>query len=162
MVLPETHVKIINKDESGNGEVCVTGSSVMLGYYKNKEATDDAFDDMWFKTGDIGRLDEDNFLYISGRKKNLIILANGKNIYPEEIEELVMRIPEVIETVVYSENEVITAEVYTENQEAVRTAIRHLNKSLPIYKHIKNVKFRNTEFEKTTTKKIKRNTVTNN
>ena len=131
----------------------------MLGYYKNKEATDDAFEDMWFKTGDLGHVDDDNFLYVSGRKKNLIILANGKNIYPEEIEELIMRIPEVIETVVYSENDVITAEIYTENEEAVKTAIRSLNKSLPIYKHIKNIKFRQTEFEKTTTKKIKRNTV---
>ncbi len=159
MVLPETRVKIINKDENGNGEICVAGNGVMLGYYKNKEATDEAFDDMWFKTGDLGHLDEDNFLYISGRKKNLIILANGKNIYPEEIEELILRIPEAIEVVVYSENDVITAEVYTENEEAVRTAIRNLNKGLPIYKHIKNIKFRQTEFEKTTTKKIKRNTV---
>ena len=159
MVLPETQVKIINKDENGNGEICVAGSGVMLGYYKNKEATDEAFDDMWFKTGDLGHLDEDNFLYISGRKKNLIILANGKNIYPEEIEELILRIPEVIETVVYSENDVITAEVYTEDPDAVHDAIRSLNKGLPIYKHIKNIKFRNTEFEKTTTKKIKRNTV---
>ena len=159
LVIPETQVKIINKDENGNGEICVAGSGVMLGYYKNKEATDDAFEDMWFKTGDLGHVDDDNFLYVSGRKKNLIILANGKNIYPEEIEELIMRIPEVIETVVYSENDVITAEVYTENEEAVKTAIRNLNKSLPIYKHIKNIKFRQTEFEKTTTKKIKRNTV---
>ncbi len=159
LVLPETQVKIINKDENGNGEICVAGSGVMLGYYKNKEATDEAFEDMWFKTGDLGHLDEDNFLYISGRKKNLIILANGKNIYPEEIEELILRIPEVIETVVYSENDVITAEVYTEEPDAVTTAIRNLNKGLPIYKHIKNIKFRTTEFEKTTTKKIKRNTV---
>ena len=159
LVLPETQVKIINTDENGNGEICVAGSGVMLGYYKNKEATDEAFEDMWFKTGDLGHLDEDNYLYISGRKKNLIILANGKNIYPEEIEELIMRIPEVIETVVYSENDVITAEVYTEDEEAVRNAIRNLNKGLPIYKHIKNLKFRKTEFEKTTTKKIKRSTV---
>ena len=140
LVIPETQVKIINKDENGNGEICVAGSGVMLGYYKNKEATDDAFEDMWFKTGDLGHVDDDNFLH-------------------SEIEELIMRIPEVIETVVYSENDVITAEIYTENQEAVKTAIRSLNKSLPIYKHIKNIKFRQTEFEKTTTKKIKRNTV---
>ena len=159
MVLPDTEVKIIDKDENGNGEICVAGSGVMIGYYKNKEATEEAFEDRWFKTGDLGHLDDDNFLYISGRKKNLIILANGKNIYPEEIEELIMRIPEVIEVVVYSENDVITAEVYTENEEAVNTAIRNLNKGLPIYKHIKNIKFRQTEFEKTTTKKIKRNTV---
>ena len=162
LVLPETEVKIIDKDENGNGEICVAGSGVMLGYYKNKEATEEAFEDRWFKTGDLGHLDEDNFLYISGRKKNLIILNNGKNIYPEEIEELIMRIPDVIEVVVYSENDVITAEIYTENEDAVNTAIRNLNKELPNYKAIKNIKFRQTEFEKTTTKKIKRDKVIKN
>lgn len=160
MVLPETEIKIINKDENGNGEICVAGSGVMLGYYKNKGATNESFEDRWFKTGDLGHLDEDNYLYISGRKKNLIILANGKNIYPEEIEELLLRIPEITEVVVYCENEVITAEVYTEDPDTVNAAIRNINKSLPIYKHIKNIKFRQTEFEKTSTKKIKRDTVT--
>ncbi len=159
IVLPNLKVKIIDEDENGNGEICVAGSSVMLGYYNNKEATDEAFDDIWFKTGDIGYLDDENFLYISGRKKNLIILANGKNIYPEEIEELILRIPEAIEAVVYCENDSITAEVYTEDPAAVQSAIKNLNKTLPIYKHIKNIKFRTTEFEKTTTKKIKRSTV---
>ena len=159
LVLRNSQVEIIDKDENGNGEICVAGSSVMLGYYNNKEATEEAFNDIWFKTGDLGHLDEDNYLYISGRKKNLIILANGKNIYPEEIEELLLRIPEVIETVVYSEDETITAEIYTEDPTAVQAAVKTLNKTLPIYKHIKNIKFRTTEFEKTTTKKIKRNTV---
>lgn len=162
MVLNNAQVKIINPDADGNGEICVAGSSVMLGYYNNKEATEEVFDDIWFNTGDIGHLDEDNFLYISGRKKNLIILNNGKNIYPEEIEELIMRINEVIEVVVYCENDTITAEVYTENPAEVQTAIRNLNKTLPNYKAIKNIKFRTTEFEKTTTKKIKRNTVVPN
>lgn len=162
LVLPETEVKIIDKDENGNGEICVAGSGVMLGYYKNKEATESSFEDRWFKTGDLGHLDEDNYLYISGRKKNLIILANGKNIYPEEIEEMLLRIPEITEVVVYCEDEVITAEVYTENPDAVTAAIRNINKTLPIYKHVKNIKFRNTEFEKTTTKKIKRDTVIKN
>lgn len=159
LIMPNAEVKIIDEDENGNGEICVAGSSVMLGYYNNKEATEEAFDDIWFKTGDLGHLDEENFLYISGRKKNLIILANGKNIYPEEIEELLLRIPDVLETVVYSENDTITAEIYTENPNAVQNAVKALNNTLPIYKHIKNIKFRTTEFEKTTTKKIKRNTV---
>lgn len=162
LILSNMEAKIIDEDENGNGEICVAGSSVMLGYYNNKEATEEAFDDIWFKTGDLGHLDDDNYLYISGRKKNLIILANGKNIYPEEIEELIMRIPDVLETVVYCENDAITAEIYTENPDAVQSEIKELNKGLPIYKHIKNIKFRTTEFEKTTTKKIKRNTVNQN
>ena len=159
LVLSNSEVKIIDEDEDGHGEICVAGSSVMLGYYNDPKATSEAFDDIWFKTGDIGHLDDEHYLFISGRKKNLIILANGKNIYPEEIEELVNRIPEVLEVVVYCENDTITAEVYTEEPEKVRDAIREMNKDLPIYKHVKNIKFRDTEFEKTTTKKIKRATV---
>ena len=162
MVLSNAHVKIINPDENGTGEICVAGSSVMLGYYNNKKATKEVFDDIWFNTGDIGHLDDDNFLYISGRKKNLIILNNGKNIYPEEIEELLLRIEDIIEVVVYAENDTITAEIYTEKPTEVQTAIRELNKTLPNYKAIKNIKFRTTEFEKTTSKKIKRNTVVPN
>lgn len=156
LVLSDTRVKIINEDDNGCGEICVAGDAVMLGYYNNKEATEDAMDGEWFNTGDLGYLDDDNYLYISGRKKNLIILNNGKNIYPEELEELILRIPEVIEAVVYNEDETITAEIYTENPSAVQRAIKILNRSLPVYKVIQNIKFRSTEFEKTTTKKIKR------
>ncbi|MBQ3427443.1 MAG: AMP-binding protein [Clostridia bacterium] len=156
LVLPDTDVKIINEDDNGNGEICVKSDIVMLGYYNNKEATAEAMENGWFNTGDIGYLDEDNYLYISGRKKNLIILNNGKNIYPEELEELIMRIPDVIEVVVYNEDETITAEIYTENPAAVQRAMKVLNRGLPVYKVIKNIKFRTTEFEKTTTKKIKR------
>ena len=152
-------VKIINPSDDGNGEICVRGANVMLGYYKNKKATAEVLDaDGWFRTGDLGHI-EDNYVYISGRQKNLIILNNGKNIYPEEIEELILRIPEVIEAVVYCENEEITAEIYTEDAETVKKSIRELNRTLPVYKHIQKMKFRDTEFEKTTTKKIKRNLV---
>lgn len=158
-VLDCNDVKIINEDENGCGEICIKGSNVMLGYYNNKQATAESFDGEWFKTGDLGYLDEDNYLYMSGRQKNLIILDNGKNIYPEELEELILRIPDAIEAIVYSENDVITAEIYTENPAAVQLAIRELNKTLPIYKHIIGLKFRTVEFEKTTTKKIKRNFV---
>ncbi len=159
LVLPCMNVKIINEDENGNGEICVAGESVMLGYYNNKKATAEAFEGDWFNTEDLGYLDEDNYLYITGRKKNLIILNNGKNIYPEEIEELILRIPAAIEVVVYSENDVITAEIYTEDPAAVQLAIRKINRSLPIYKHVKRLKFRSDEFEKTSTKKIKRTLV---
>lgn len=156
-VLACNEVKILYPDENGNGEICVRGSNVMLGYYNNKQATQEAFDGDWFKTGDIGHLDDDNFLYMSGRQKNLIILDNGKNIYPEELEELILRIPEAIEAVVYSENDLITAEVYTEDSAAVQLAIKALNRTLPVYKRIRALKFRTSEFEKTSTKKIKRN-----
>lgn len=158
-ILPGIEVKIINEDEHGNGEVCVKGDCVMMGYYNNKKATAEAMDGEWFNTGDIGYVDEDNYLYICGRKKNLIILSNGKNIYPEELEEQLYRIPGVTEAVVYCENEVITAEIYTETPAEVQLAIREMNKNLPIYKHITSIKFRAIEFEKTSTKKIKRNLV---
>lgn len=156
LVMPGTRVKIVDEDENGCGEVCVSSDIVMLGYYNNKEATAEVMEDGWFNTGDLGYLDDENYLYISGRKKNLIILNNGKNIYPEELEELILRIPDAIEAVVYCEDETITAEIYTENPVAVQHAIKVLNRGLPVYKVIKNVKFRSTEFEKTTTKKIKR------
>lgn len=159
LVMPGTNVRITDPDEDGCGEIWVKSDIVMLGYYNNKEATAEAMDDGWFNTGDIGYLDDENYLYISGRKKNLIILNNGKNIYPEELEELILRIPDALEAVVYCEDEAITAEIYTENPAAVQHAIKVMNRGLPVYKVIKNVKFRSTEFEKTTTKKIKRQLV---
>lgn len=139
-----------------DNEICVSGKNVMMGYYEDKKATDEIFDGEWFRTGDLGYLDKDGFLYITGRKKNLIILNNGKNVSPEELEEKILNIPDVIEVIVYLENNLITAEVYSENSENIRAEINTLNKSLPVYKQIQKVKFRNSEFEKTTTKKIKR------
>lgn len=149
-------VKIANPDENGNGEVYVQGSNVMLGYYNDPKDKYGAFEDGWFKTGDLGHLDEDNYLYITGRKKNLIILSNGKNIYPEEIEESLARIPNVMEVLVYAENEAITAEIYAEDTTGIEAAVKQMNKELPLHKHVKKVKFRDSEFEKTTTHKIKR------
>lgn len=158
-ILGNVEIKIIDEDENGSGEICARGSSVMLGYYNNKKATDQSFIDGWFRTGDLGYIDSENYLYISGRRKNLIILDNGKNIYPEELEELILRIPEAIEAVVYSENDEITAEIYTEAPNTVQIAVKVLNRSLPVYKRIRKIKIRDKEFEKTTTKKIKRNLV---
>ena len=162
LVLPCCEVKIVDPDEEGNGEISVRGANVMLGYYNNDEATRDAFDENWFKTGDIGFLDEDGFLFISGRKKNLIILSNGKNIYPEEIENELLQLEYIKEVVVYAEDDMITAEVYLDTENMPDCADRldgdilQLNKVLPTYKNIGRIKTRDIEFPKTTTKKIKR------
>ncbi len=163
--VPTTRIKIVNPDENGEGEIWVKGSIVMMGYYNKPEETARVMQDGWFNTGDIGKM-EDNFLSITGRKKNLIILGNGKNVYPEEIETLISFIENVTEVVVYQENEMIVAEVYTnaeENIEAVQAQIKQdilaMNQKLAAYKQIKKVKFRDTEFIKTTTKKIKRNLI---
>ncbi|MDD6214154.1 MAG: AMP-binding protein [Firmicutes bacterium] len=153
-------VKTINEDENGNGEICVKGDIVMQGYYNKPEATAEAFIDGWFKTGDIGRIDKDGFVFINGRKKNLIILENGKNVSPEELEYLIGKIDGVDEVLVYSEDSLITAEVYAEDmskKDAITDAIKNkLNPTIASYKQIRKVKFRATEFEKTSTKKIKR------
>ena len=144
-----------NEAKEKDGEILVKGDNVMLGYYEDVEATKDAFDDGWFKTGDLGYI-KDNHLFITGRKKNLIILSNGKNVSPEELEEKIQLIENVIEVLVYAENDTITAEIYAEITDDIQKNIDALNKYLPIYKQIQKVKFRNTEFPKTTTKKIKR------
>lgn len=154
---PELEGRIID------GEVQIKGPTVFMGYYKNEQATAEAFDGEWFKTGDLGSIDEDGLLYITGRKKNLIILSNGKNVVPEELESLIMNnIPEVKEVLVYGNNDSVTAGIFcdaeAENAESIiREKIDMINKDLPSYKQIASVKFRETEFPKTTTKKIKRN-----
>lgn len=139
-----------------DGEVCVKGDIVMLGYYKDDAATAAAFDGEWFKTGDIGSIDDDGYLTIDGRKKNLIILSNGKNVSPEELEILISDIENVVEVIVYGEDNLIAAEIYAEDKTGIEDGINALNETLPSYKRINRVKFRDTEFEKTTTKKIKR------
>ncbi|MCL1885000.1 MAG: AMP-binding protein [Defluviitaleaceae bacterium] len=162
-VLNCCEVKILNPDEQGHGEICVKGDIVMLGYYNNEQATKEVFDGEWFKTGDIGCLDKDGFLHISGRKKNLIILSNGKNVYPEEIEsELLNYIPYVKEVVVYAEDNTIVAEVFLDSETAPPNTSRldndivSFNKTQASYKNIGKTIKRDTEFPKTTTKKIKR------
>jgi long-chain acyl-CoA synthetase len=156
-------VKIAEPDENGHGEICVKGDNVMLGYYKNEQATKEAFDGEWFKTGDVGYLDRDGFLFISGRKKNLIILNNGKNVYPEEMEFAVLNyIPYVKEVVVYAEDNEIAAEMfldaknYPDCASTINSDISRLNLTLPIYKNIGKIVINDTEFPKTATKKIKR------
>lgn len=163
--LPGVKVKTDAPDGKSEGELCVKGPIVMSGYYENEKATAEAFKDGWFLTGDIGRIDEDGFIYITGRKKNIIILSNGKNLYPEELEYQILRIPVVKEVLVYEEDRAVTAEVFPnfeyleENgvknaQEYIEDAIDKLNSQLPAGKSIAKVRIRETDFEKTATQKI--------
>ncbi len=159
--IPNTEVKIHKPNEDGEGEIIVKGDHVMMGYYNNPEATAATFlPDGWFKTGDIGTIDKNGFVHVTGRIKNIIILSNGKNVYPEEIENVILQQVEgVNEVVVFGEDDVICAEVYTETpdeKDRIKKDVQALNDSLPPMKQIKRVLFRDTEFEKTTTKKIKR------
>lgn len=171
-------VKIKDPDENGEGEICVKGPNVMLGYYRDEEATAAAFDEEgYFRTGDCGRIDEDGWVYITGRIKNLIILSNGKNVYPEEIETELSRIYGVSEVVVYagesradSSREVIVAEIYPDYEalegrgiagdEAVKsyfdTKVREANSNMAPYKAVGLVRVRKTEFVKNTSRKITR------
>lgn len=151
-------VCIDHPDENGEGEILVQGTGVMKGYYCNQMETEQAFIDDWYKTGDIGRYEKD-ILYITGRKKNVIICSNGKNVFPEELEMKLMRISGIHECIVYERDHHITAEIYADkdsNKHKIIEDIHSLNQLLPIYKQILNITFRNNEFEKTTTKKIKR------
>ena len=137
----------------------------MLSYYNMPEETEKAIIDGWFHTGDLGKLDKDGFIYITGRIKNLIILSNGKNVSPEELETLIGRLPGVVECLVSEEDNKLVAEIYpdeefsaTQNdiQAYFNEQIGQLNDTLPPYKAIAKVIIRDTEFVKTTTKKIKR------
>lgn len=161
--IPTVQVKIETPNEDGEGEVWVKGDIVMMGYYNNEEATNEVIKDGWFNTGDIGKMVDGDFLSITGRKKNLIILANGKNVYPEELEFLVSHVENVTECLVYEEDDMIAVEIYTdveenreEVKEKIKKGIQELNNTLADYKKIRKIKFRSVEFEKTTTKKIKR------
>ncbi len=162
------------------GEIVVKGDNVMLGYYKDDEATKRAFthdmknfeNNFWFKTGDIGYIDNDGYIYITGRKKNVIILSNGKNVFPEELEEHLSHCDLIAESIVLGRKNdageiVITALVHpnydklegkndAEVEQTIRDAVNEINRSLPSFKHMTEVEIYKEEFEKTTTKKIKR------
>ncbi len=148
-----------------NQEILVKGDGVMLGYYKNPEATAEAIQDGWFRTGDLGYLDKEGYLYITGRCKNLIILDNGKNIYPEELEEYIMTVPGVKDVMVYDDKGKISAIVQPVNVndkaslKAIKQGIRKMNEKLPAYKRVIGLDFRAQDFPKTTTLKIKRREV---
>ena len=155
-------VMIKDPDDEGVGEVYAKGTNVMQGYYNDPEATAEAFDGDWYKTGDYGYMDEDGFLYLRGRKKNLIVLSNGKNVSPEELEDKLMSIDYIKEVVVYEENRAITAEffldtvTYPDAESRIKGDVRALNKTMPAFKQISKIKTSDKEFPKTTTLKIKR------
>ena len=171
--IPEVEVKIANPNENGIGEIIARGPNVMLGYYENEEATNEVIKDGWFYTGDLGYKDDDNFFYITGRKKNVIVLKNGKNIYPEELEVLINKLPYVNECIVFGypkDDDLIvsTKIVYDSKQignnldekeikNKIWEDIKKLNNTLPTYKYIKNLFISEEPMIKTTTSKIKRN-----
>ena len=138
---PDDHVQY-KLDETG--EICIKGDCVMLGYYKDPEATAEVIDaDGWFHTGDLARMDEEGFYYITGRKKNLIILASGENVSPEELEKKLALCPAIIECIVKEKSQKICAVVYCpeDKQEEVRAFVTEVNRSLPLYKRISAVEF---------------------
>lgn len=172
VILPCCEVKIVNPDEDGNGEVHVKGKIVMLGYYNDEERTNEVLKDGWFNTGDYGNINKKGQLSITGRKKNLIVLNNGKNVFPEEIEAYVARVPYIQEVVVRGIKEEgrevgLQAEVFLNQDmvksmgiedvhEALKKDISNVTKELPVYKKVTDIKIRENEFVKTTTNKIKR------
>lgn len=176
--LPLTNLKckIENPNKEGIGEVLVKGPSIMLGYYNNEEETKKVIKDGWFYTGDYGYIDQDGFLFITGRKKDIIVLKNGKNVYPQEIEFLINKIPYIIESLVYQREEsktdtMLCAKIIYDKERIEETLgkkeeeeykkviwqqIKEINKNLPIYKHIKKIEITTTPLAKTTTQKVKR------
>jgi long-chain acyl-CoA synthetase len=177
--LPGGEIKIINKDEDGIGEIIYRGPNVMQGYYKMPEKTAEVIIDGWFHTGDLGFIDKNDWLYITGRKKNVIVTKTGKNIYPEELEELLKDNPYVKESMVYGleddkgegmsvavqiipDTEAIEADFGKDKTEKeihdiLKESLHNINEKLPSYKRIRKIVVREEDFVKTTTKKIKRN-----
>ena len=174
---PSVEVKIDNPDEEGIGELLAKGPSIMLGYYENEEATKDALDaDGWFHTGDLARIDKDGFIYISGRKKSVIVLNNGKNVFPEEIETLLNKVEGIKESFVYEKKEddgdvkvcvkivydkQLIKELYNiEGEEKIKEflwdKVKDVNRLMPKYKYVREMIISEEELIKTTTLKIKR------
>ncbi len=179
--IPGVEVKIVEPDENGIGEIVVRGPNVMLGYYKNKKATDEVLKNGWLYTGDLGYLDDDGFIFITGRKKSIIVTQTGKNIYPEELEEKLIKSQWIQEVLVIpridpkTKKESICALIFPDyelleqysiakgvelSEEDINSMyldeIKKVNEDLPAYKKITEFEIRDEEFPKTTTKKIKR------
>ncbi len=179
--LPGVEVKIFEPDDNGIGEIIVRGPNIMLGYYNNPEATNEVLKDGWLYTGDLGYIDNDGYIHITGRKKSLIVTPTGKNIIPEELEEKLLQSKWVKEVLVVpridlaTKNEEVCALIYpdyelleeysiahninlefSDIEKIIRDEIRKVNEDLPIYKRITKFEIREEEFPKTTTQKIKR------
>ena len=177
--MENVEVEIINKDENGIGEIRIKGPNIMLGYYENEEATKNVIKDGWFYTGDLAYRDKDGFIFLTGRQKDMIVLKNGKKVFPEELEILINRIDLVKECIVYGmpdekdKNDLklsvkivydkkVADEKYAgkseeELHQILWEQIKEINKSFPPYKYIKNMILTDEELIKTTTQKIKRN-----
>lgn len=178
--IPGVEAKIFNPDENGIGEICVKGPMVMLGYYKDPEATRAAFDsDGWYHTGDLGRVDREGHYYICGRCKSVIVTTNGKNVYPEELESMLLKEDAVKECIVTGRedergNTIVFARIFPDKKaigamygnrnisdkeisKAVSDVVKKINSQVVSYKSIKRFEIVSKEFEKTTTSKIKRN-----
>ena len=161
--LPCNKIKIVDPDKDGVGEIYVRGANVMMGYYKDPEATKEVFDGDWFMTGDFGRIDDEGFLYYVGRRNSLIVLPNGKNISPEELEDKLGTLEYVTEVLVFEKDGHLEAgflldfEEFPDAREKLRTDVRAINAKLPGYKRIIKRHIKKEEFEKTTSLKIKRN-----
>ncbi|MCI8272704.1 MAG: AMP-binding protein [Clostridia bacterium] len=177
--MKNVELELVNKDEKGIGEVRVKGPNVMLGYYENEEETNKVIRDGWFYTGDLGYFDKQGYLFLTGRQKDMIVLKNGKKVFPEEIETLINRIELVEECMVFGMpdendkndlkpsvkvvyNKDVAKESYPDCSEEdlkqiIWTQIKEINKTFPTYKYIKNLILTDEELIKTTTKKVKRN-----
>jgi long-chain acyl-CoA synthetase len=177
MVVPSDEAGIRDIDSEGNGEIVARGPNIMKGYYKNESATEEVLTpDGWLLTGDIGYFDEEGYLYITGRKKFLIVTRGGKNVFPEEVEEKLTESAYIEEALVFSpDDEAIQALIYPNNDEVkhklesmgkefnnqnvwefIKLEVRHINETLEAYKRIRHFAIRHEEFPKTTTRKIKR------
>ena len=171
--MTNVEIKIDNPNEEGIGEIIARGPNVMLGYYENEEATNEVIVDGWFHTGDLAYQDKDGYIFVAGRKKNVIVLKNGKNIYPEELEILINDLPYVEESMVFGmpkeDDLVVSAKIvynkefkeknnYTEEElrEKIWQDIKEINKELPTYQHMKNIIVTDEPMIKTTTAKVKR------
>ena len=174
--LDNVEIKIDNPDKEGVGEILAKGPNIMLGYYKNEKKTKEAFKDGWFRTGDYGYIDDDGFIFMTGRKNDIIVLRNGKNVYPQELEFLISKLPYVAECMVFSReasktdtmlvakivyNKEVMEKDYSDSKEEYEKIIwkdvKEINKTLPTFKHIKKVIVTDKPLIKTTTQKVKRN-----